>query len=141
MPLLKVSFWLCGSSVAASPCEDQRKFLAAPFAARLRNAVGLRNLRSQADAKPDKSAKAALPVFKQYREADGKFYFKFIDANGRLLLQSGAFDSPKDAGQTIRLLQGEGVSLLAGLASTVQRADGVTPDDVASALAQLQATS
>ena len=25
MPLLKVSFWLCGSSVAASPCEDQRK--------------------------------------------------------------------------------------------------------------------
>ena len=115
--------------------------LSAPFAARLRNAVGLRNLRSQADAKPEKLAKAALPVFKQYREADGKFYFKLADAHGRVLLQSAAFDSPKEAGQSIRLLQGEGASALAGLASTVQRADGVTLHDVASALAQLQAAN
>ena len=114
--------------------------LSTPFAARLRNAVGLRNLRSQADAKPEKITKAALPVFKQYREADGKFYFKLADAQGRVLLQSGAFDSPKDAGQTIRLLQSEGASALGGLASKVQRADGVTPDDVASALAQLLPT-
>ena len=114
--------------------------LSAPFASRLRHAVGLRNLRGQADAKPEKTAKAALPIFKQYREADGKFYFKLTDAHGRVLLQSGAFDSPKDAGQTIRLLQSDGVAALAGLASQVQRADGVTPDDVGSALAQLQAT-
>ena len=115
--------------------------LSTPFSARLRNAVGLRNLRNQADAKPEKSAKTPLPVFKQYREADGKFYFKLADAQGRVLLQSAAFDSPKDAGQTIRQLQGEGASALAGLASTVQSADGVTPDDVASALAQLQAAN
>jgi tryptophanyl-tRNA synthetase len=115
--------------------------LSAPFAARLRNAVGLRNLRSQADAKPEKTAKAALPTFKQYREADGKFYFKLADAQGRVLLQSGAFDLPKDAGQTIRLLQTEGASALAGLGSHVQRAQGVAPDDVASALAQLQAAN
>ncbi len=115
--------------------------LSAPFAARLRHAVGLRNLRSQADAKPEKSAKAALPVFKQYREADGKFYFKLADAQGRVLLQSGAFDSPKDAGQTIRLLQSEGASALVGLGPQVQRADGVTADDVSSALAQLQAAN
>ena len=114
--------------------------LSAPFAARLRDAVGLRNLRSRASTKAEKSTKAALPVFKQYREADGKFYFKFVDANGRLLLQSTAFDSPKDAGQVIRLLQSEGPSALRGLASTVQRADGVTPEDVASALAQLLPT-
>ena len=111
--------------------------LSAPFAARLRHAVGLRNLRSQADAKPEKTVKAALPTFKQYREADGKFYFKLADSHGRVLLQSGGFDSPKDAGQTIRLLQSEGAPALAALGSQTQRADGVTADDVASALAQL----
>ncbi len=115
--------------------------LSAPFAARLRHAVGLRNLRSQAEAKPEKTVKAALPTFKQYREADGKFYFKLADAQGRVLLQSGAFDSPKDAGQSIRLLQSEGASALAGLGARVQRADGVTPHDVASALAHLQASA
>jgi tryptophanyl-tRNA synthetase len=113
--------------------------LSAPFAARLRHAVGLRNLRSQADAKPEKTAKTALPVFKQYREADGKFYFKLADAQGRVLLQSGAFESPKDAGQTIRRLQNEGALALDGLGSQVARAQGVAPDDVASALAHLQA--
>ncbi len=115
--------------------------LSAPFAARLRHAVGLRNLRSQAEARPEKTVKAAQPTFKQYREADGKFYFKLADAQGRVLLQSGAFDSPKDAGQSIRMLQSESASALAGLGAWVQRADGVTPDDVASALAQLQASA
>ena len=114
--------------------------LSAPFAARLRHAVGLRNLRSQADAKPEKASKAALPIFKQYREADGKFYFKLADAHGRVLLQSLGFDSPKDVGQTIRLLQSDGALALAGLGSQVLRPDGVTPDDVASALAQIQTT-
>ena len=113
--------------------------LSAPFAASLRNAVGLRNLRSQADAKPEKTAKVALPTFKQYRETDGKFYFKLADTHGRVLLQSGAFESPKDAGQTIRLLQSDGASALAALGPKVQRPDGVTADDVASALAQLRA--
>ena len=114
--------------------------LSAPFAARLRHAVGLRNLRSQVDANPEKTAKAALPTFKQYREADGKFYFKLADAQGRVLLQSRAFDLPKNAGQTIRLLQSGGASALAGLGAKLLRPDGVTPQDVESALAQIQTT-
>ena len=47
----------------------------------LRHAVGLRNLAAAASGKKEK-AKASLPSFKQYREADGLFYFKFVDAQG-----------------------------------------------------------
>ena len=32
------------------------------------------------------------PSFKQYREADGRHYFKLVDAGGRLLAQSAGFD-------------------------------------------------
>ncbi len=115
--------------------------LSMPFAARLRYAVGLRDLRNQAEDKAAKSAKATLPSVKQYREPDGKFYFKLVDAQGRLLLQSLAFDSPKDAGQAVRQLQTAGASALAGLDRQVQRADGVTADEVAIALQQLQAAN
>jgi tryptophanyl-tRNA synthetase len=78
--------------------------IATPFTAQLRHAVGLRDLRVQATDKKDKAAKAALPSFKQYREADGQFYFKFVDAQGKLLLQSAAYASPKDAGAAIKAL-------------------------------------
>lgn len=54
--------------------------IATPFTTRLRHAVGLRDLRAQAGAKAGKKDKTALPSFKQYRESDGKFYFKFLDA-------------------------------------------------------------
>ena len=49
--------------------------------------------------------KSALPSFKQYREADGRFYFKLLDGDGGLLLQSAGFDSPKEAGQLIAVLK------------------------------------
>ncbi len=79
---------------------------ATPFMAQLRHAVGLRNLASQGGAaKKEKSAKPALPVFKQYREPDGRFYFKLLDAQGVLLMQSAAFESPREAGQMIALLK------------------------------------
>jgi tryptophanyl-tRNA synthetase len=78
---------------------------ATPLLAELRQAVGLRNLASAAGpAKKDK-ARAALPSFKQYREDDGRFYFKFVDAQGKLLLQSAGFASPKEAGQFIAQLK------------------------------------
>lgn len=79
--------------------------IATPFTTRLRQAVGLRDLRGQVDAVAARKDKVALPSFKQYRESDGKFYFKFVDAQGQLLLQSGAFASPKEAGQMVKLLQ------------------------------------
>ena len=83
---------------------------ATPFMATLRHAVGLRRLADQAPITPTKSVKAALPSFKQYREADGQFRFKLVDAQGRLLLQSCAFESPKLAAQTIARLQREGTA-------------------------------
>jgi len=78
---------------------------ATPLMKELREAVGLRNLAARSGGKKAKAAKASLPSFKQYREADGKFYFKFVDAAGKVLLQSKAFASPKEAGQLIARLR------------------------------------
>ena len=120
---------------------QKARALSAPFATRLRQAVGLRDLRQKSDAKAAKTAKAALPSFKQYRESDGKFYVKLVDADGRLLLQSLAFDSPKEAGQTVRRLQTEGASALPSLGTQLKRAEGIEAADVKAALTQLQATA
>jgi len=108
--------------------------IATPFMARLRHAVGLRDLRVQTSNKAAKTAKVAKPVFKQYRELDGKFYFKLLDANSRLLLQSVGFDSPKEAGQTIGLLQTQGASALPGLADKLQNMPAVETTEVGAAL-------
>ena len=86
--------------------ERLRDELARPFLARLREAVGLRDLslvlHTDADAVED--AKPAPPVFKQYREADGRFHFKLVDGE-RLLLQGDGFDSPRDAGRVVAMLK------------------------------------
>ncbi|MCC4611100.1 tryptophan--tRNA ligase [Xanthomonas campestris pv. esculenti] len=85
---------------------------ATPLLAELRHAVGLRDLADQAGpAVAQGGEKRALPVFKQYREPDGQFYFKLNDGAGALLVQSDGFASPRDAGQLIaRLRQAEQVS-------------------------------
>ena len=111
--------------------------IATPFMGRLRYAVGLRDLRSQEAVKTTKSAKAALPVFKQYREADGQFYFKLQAADGRLLLQSVGFASPKVAGQSIALLQTRGAAALPELADQLQGGVGAQTQDIAEALQAL----
>ena len=80
--------------------------IATPFIAELRHAVGLRDLRS-APSSQAKTAKpkAAQPVFKQYREPDGRFHFKLVAADGRELLVSDGFASPKEAGELIARLK------------------------------------
>jgi tryptophanyl-tRNA synthetase len=118
---------------------QKARALSAPFAARLRQAVGLRDLRQSSASKVAKAAKTALPSFKQYREADGKFYVKLVDATGRLLLQSIGFDSPKVAGQLVPELLGQGA-----LGSVIQTAkvtlsEGVTLADAEGAIQLLQA--
>ncbi|CAN7346221.1 tryptophan--tRNA ligase [Acidovorax sp. Leaf76] len=114
---------------------ERARALATPFIRELRSAVGLRSLaQATTAAKPAKAAKAALPSFKQYREADGKFYFKLVDADGRLLLQSTGFDAPKEAGQAIARLQREGLGALAGHIAPVE---GVADAQVSAALAAL----
>jgi tryptophanyl-tRNA synthetase len=115
--------------------------MSAPFMAQLRHAVGLRNLRATAEAKAGKTAKAALPSFKQYREADGRFHFKLVDAQGRLLLQSQGFASPKDAGAAIGRLQKEGTAAWDTLIDQLPPAEGVSKSEVAEALQLLVAAA
>lgn len=89
-----------------------RAAYATPLLGELREAVGLRDLsRTAQPAKKAGAAKAAAPQFKQYRENDGRFYFKLVQGE-RTLLQSIGFDSPKDAGTRIAQLKREGGALL-----------------------------
>lgn len=89
--------------------------LAAPLMDELRRAVGLRPFRALATPAPAAAPRAApaLPVFKQYREADGRFYFKLSAADGRVLLQSEGFASGRDAGHWVARLKREGAAALA----------------------------
>jgi len=113
---------------------DKARARATPFLGKLRHAVGLRNLADQPALSKAKASKSALPSFKQYRDADGKHYFKLVDASGALLLQSVGFDSPQDAGRAVAQLKSMGLEATAGLASCPQ---GVSAVDVAAALAKL----
>jgi len=81
--------------------------------------------------------KSALPTFKQYREADGRFYFKLVGADGRLLLQSEGFEQGRDAGQWVARLKQQGPAALAGLPA--QRGEGIAEAELMDALAQLAA--
>jgi tryptophanyl-tRNA synthetase len=89
--------------------------LATPFMGRLRQAVGLRDLRANETPVADKSSKVARPLFKQYREGDGQFYFKLVDAHGLLLLQSLGFATPREAGQAIARIKTEGAAALVAM--------------------------
>ncbi|MCV0440640.1 MAG: tryptophan--tRNA ligase [Hydrogenophaga sp.] len=94
---------------------DKARAIATPFTARLREAVGLRRLDSTVTSATTRATKTAAPAFKQYREKDGLFYFKLVDAGGELLLQSTGFASGKAAAQAIAQLQQQGREALAGL--------------------------
>ncbi|MEI6761579.1 MAG: tryptophan--tRNA ligase [Betaproteobacteria bacterium] len=94
--------------------------LATPFMGRLRQAVGLRDLRTTDAALAPKAAKVERPLFKQYREGDGQFYFKLVDAHGQLLLQSLGFATPREAGLAIARLKTEGADALSTLAEQLQ---------------------
>ncbi|GKS93253.1 tryptophan--tRNA ligase [Acidovorax sp. SUPP2825] len=121
---------------------ERARAIATPFMRDLRGAVGLRSLRTAAVVAPAqaKPAKAALPSFKQYREADGKFYFKLVAADGRVLLQSTGFDAPRDAGQAIARLQKEAGALQALTACLVPQ-QGVEDREVDEALQALIAAA
>jgi tryptophanyl-tRNA synthetase len=107
---------------------------ATPMLQRLREAVGLRDLSQVASAdatSAKKDASVATPVFKQYRDADGKFYFKLVQGE-RVLLQSTGFASPRDAGQRVAAIkQGE----IGDGASDFSLGEGVGDEEVNAALA------
>ena len=99
----------------------------------LRDAVGLRDLSTSPAKARASSERASLPVFKQYREADGRFHFKLVDGD-RVLLQSAGFDSPRDAGQRIAALRR---ACHADGEPAVVLGEGVAPADVRAALEAL----
>ena len=104
-----------------------RTTYATPLLTQLREAVGLRDLSAQRrDAKDTRAAKRAAPTFKQYRESDGRFYFKLVDGE-RVLLQSEGFESARDAGQLVaKAKQDAGASFaLDAEHGTVRFGDGV----------------
>ena len=112
--------------------------IAAPFMRTLRHAVGLRPLEAPAAlAQAAPAPKAALPTFKQYREKDGRFYFKLADAGGQVLLQSKGFDSPRDAGQAVKRLQTEGPAALAALGGQLELPAEQAPPALVQALERL----
>jgi tryptophanyl-tRNA synthetase len=104
--------------------------------------VGLRALASQGNASTaaaNKTVRAAAPSFKQYREKDGQFYFKLVDPQGRVLLQSLGFASPKDAGLIIGQLQQNDANALTALGGQIGLGEGFTEAEVSAALAALKA--
>jgi tryptophanyl-tRNA synthetase len=115
--------------------------IAVPFMAALREAVGLRRF-DQVTApgpkagKPDKGKSAAAPAFKQYRAADGRFHFKLVAANGRVLLESEGFEQAREAGEWIARLKREGAAAL--VQAPVRVAEGVDERSVAQALQRLE---
>jgi tryptophanyl-tRNA synthetase len=116
---------------------ERARALARPLLDRLRHAVGLRRFQPlTASAAPAAKAKTALPVFKQYREADGQFYFKLSAHDGRVLLQSRGFAGGREAGEWVKRLKLEGAAALAG--APVALGEGVQADEVGQALSALQ---
>jgi tryptophanyl-tRNA synthetase len=119
--------------------------IATPFLAEIRHAVGLRKLTAVAQPAAREKARVALPQFKQYREADGRFHFKLLDAEGRLLLQGEGFASPREAGAGVALLkQGagfefDGDTVVANGALLGRLGDGVGEAELRAALAMFAA--
>ena len=109
----------------------------APLMQKLRHAVGLRPLTPASTATSAKAqTKHTGASFKQYREKDGKFYFKLVRADGAVLLQSQGFDAPRDAGVMIGQLQSQPDNL-AQLLDNLQLGDSFSLSDVALALKEI----
>ena len=116
---------------------QKARALSRPLIAELRHAVGLRKLAgsiSTHDRAAAKPARAAAPAFKQYREADGKFYFKLLDAQAQLLLQSVGFESPRQAAALMTHLRQDGAPAYAANLAQFTHLPDVGPDEVCAAL-------
>ena len=110
--------------------------LSAPFMRELRHAVGLRQLVAPHALKvAQKAGKTSAPSFKQYRETDGLFYFKLVDARGQLLLQSCGFASPQDAARSVASLKDQDPAALQAIREQGILGPGVQWQDVVNVLA------
>lgn len=79
---------------------------ATPFLAELREAVGLRSFRQQVQVSGAGKKKAVKSArFVSFREDDGRFRFRLLDAAGEPLLLSEGFADGKTAGRVSQQLQ------------------------------------
>ncbi len=88
--------------------------IATPFLNELREAVGLRSFRNEvqvATAGKKKASKGAR--FVSFRDEDGSFRFRLLDADGSQLLLSVSFADGKSAGAVSKRLQGGELDLRA----------------------------
>ena len=117
--------------------------VAQPFLAQLRDAVGLGRLGVAQPAAGAGGAAASVagaeraPVFKQYRQADGRFYFKLSAHDGAVLLQSEGFEGGREAGQWVKRIRAEGAD--AARQAPVALGPGVQWPTVEQALLRLMA--
>ena len=80
--------------------------IATPFLGELREAVGLRSFREQVQVAGREKKKAAKSArFVSFRDDDGSFRFRLLDAAGEQLLLSKSFADGKAAGQASKALQ------------------------------------
>ncbi|MDH1054825.1 tryptophan--tRNA ligase [Aquipseudomonas alcaligenes] len=80
--------------------------IATPFLGELREAVGLRSFREQVQVAGGEKKKAAKSArFVSFRDDDGSFRFRLLDASGEQLLLSKSFADGKAAGQASKALQ------------------------------------
>ncbi len=106
-----------------------------PFIAELREAVGLRSFHSvgQANTQQKPQSKTAqCGTFKQYREADGQFFFKLTAADGTVMLLSHGFESGRDAGMMVAQLKAKGLDPQSDMPVTL--GENITVDEVNSVL-------
>ncbi len=107
--------------------EKARK-IARPFIEQLRHAVGLRRFSAPQRSTPEATVKTATKsaaLFKQYREADGLFYFKLTEGATTLMTSTG-FANGRDAGMSIGKLKAQGLSD----DDSVVLCDGVTVEQI-----------
>lgn len=80
--------------------------IATPFLGELREAVGLRSFREQVQVAGGEKKKAAKSArFVSFRDDDGSFRFRLLDAAGEQLLLSKSFADGKAAGLASKALQ------------------------------------
>ena len=79
-----------------------------------------------ADTAKSKKKKAPATLFKQYRESDGRFYFKLTHEGTELLVSDG-FESGRDAGQWVGRLKKDPSSLAE---APIHFSEGISTDDV-----------
>lgn len=107
---------------------------ATPFLGELREAVGLRSLKTQVATGGTKKKASKTVRFVSFRESDGSFRFRLLDADGTELALSIPFAEAKTAGITSKQLVTTPASVVAGEGNGFQLllADQVVAEGVAS---------